>query len=172
MPDSTYDVLILETDNHISRLLTELLEDAGFRVREEMDSDLAVVQVMRQNPAVILMSEDMPPLGTVEILPLVRRLTRVPIIVLGEGGDTPVVSALLEGADMYMSKPLNYRELLSRVRSLTRRFNSDQQEDDSSSRLQSRYDDNFIERLLRHLPTLGAPLLRYKIQGVRWAATH
>lgn len=172
MSESKYDVLILVTDNHVSMLLTELLDDAGYRVKSEVDSDLAVVEVMRQNPAVILMSENMPTLGTVEILPLLRRLTRAPIVILGNGGDMPVLSALLDGADMYMSKPLNYPELLSRVRALIRRSNPDQREDESSYRIQSKYIDDYLPRLLRYLPTLGAQLLRFEIKGVRWAATH
>ena len=69
----------------------------------------------------MLLAEGMPSLDGLEMLPLTRRLTASPIIVLGEGGETAVVKALLQGADMYLRKPVNDAELLSRVRAVTRR---------------------------------------------------
>ena len=116
MADSTSLVLILETDTELSNALAELFEVVGFEVREEADSYRGVVRIMERDPEVILIAEEIPPLGGVEVLPLLRPSTGAPMIVIGEGGDTAVVNALLQGADMYMSRPLNQRELLTRVR--------------------------------------------------------
>ena len=124
-------ILILEIDDDVRRSMVELFQSESFDVVEEVDSSGGITRVMQGNPGIIIMAEDMPPLDGVELLPLMRRLTRAPIIVLGLGGETAVVKALMDGADMYLRKPLNYRELLSRVRALFRR--TDQEFESSSS---------------------------------------
>ena len=117
---NTY-ALILENNSDLSGELARLFDDAGFEVREEGHSGHGVIRVLEREPAVILMAEEMPSMDGVEVLPLIRRLTSAPIIVMSQGGDVPVANALLQGADMCMSRPLNFRELLTRVRALVRR---------------------------------------------------
>lgn len=124
-------ILILEIDDDIRRSMVELFQSESFDVVEEVDSSGGITRVMQGNPGIVIMAEDMPPLDGVELLPLMRRLTRAPIIVLGLGGEAAVVKALMDGADMYLTKPLNYRELLSRARALFRR--TDQEFESSSS---------------------------------------
>ncbi|MCH7744944.1 MAG: response regulator transcription factor [Chloroflexi bacterium] len=114
-------ILILETDDGARRSIVELFQNESFDVVEEVDSSDGITRVMQNSPDIIVMSEDMPPLDGVELLPLMRRLTSAPIIVLGLGGEVAVVKALMDGADMYLQKPLNYRELLSRARAMFRR---------------------------------------------------
>ena len=114
-------VLILETDDAIRRAMVELFQNESFDVVEEVDSGGGITRIIQSNPGIVVMAEDMPSLDGVELLPLMRRLTRAPIIVLGLGGELAVVKALMDGADMYLQKPLNYRELLSRARTLFRR---------------------------------------------------
>lgn len=117
--------LIVESDDELRGLLVDLFQQEGFEVKQETDPDACVAQVMGREPGIILLSELLPPADGQELLPLLRRLTRAPIIVMGEGGEAAVVNALLQGADVYMRKPLNFRELLSRVRSLQRRTDTD-----------------------------------------------
>ena len=115
-------ILILEIDDDVRRSMVELFQSESFDVAEEVDSSGGITRVMQGSPDIIIMAEDMPSLDGVELLPLMRRLTRAPIIVLGFGGETAVVKALMDGADMYLKKPLNYRELVSRVRAMSRRM--------------------------------------------------
>ena len=115
-------ILILEIDDGIRRSMVELFQSESFDVAEEVDSSGGITRVMQGSPDIIIMAEDMPSLDGVDLLPLMRRLTRAPIIVLGFGGETAVVKALMDGADMYLKKPLNYRELVSRVRAMSRRM--------------------------------------------------
>ena len=115
-------ILILEIDDDTRRSVVELFQSESFDVAEEVDSSGGITRVMQGSPDIIIMAEDMPSLDGVELLPLMRRLTRAPIIVLGFGGETAVVKALMDGADMYLKKPLNYRELVSRVRAMSRRM--------------------------------------------------
>ena len=123
-------ILILEIDDDTRRSVVELFQSESFDVAEEVDSSGGITRVMQGSPDIIIMAEDMPSLDGVDLLPLMRRLTRAPIIVLGFGGETAVVKALMDGADMYLKKPLNYRELVSRVRAMSRRMD---QEFESSS---------------------------------------
>ena len=118
-------LLIIETDDVLRRSMAELFLGEGIDVVVEADSGLGVAHIMQRNPEAILMGDNIPPLDGVELLPLARRLTTSPIIVVGEGDETAVVRALLQGADMYLRKPVNYLELLSRVRALLRRSEPD-----------------------------------------------
>jgi DNA-binding response OmpR family regulator len=117
--------LLLEKDDAMRHSVAEMLRGEGFEVVEETESSAAVSRVMRRSPGIVIMAEEMPPLDDVELLPLLRRLTRAPIVVLGAGGEAAVVKALLQGADMYLKKPVNFREMLSRVRALIRRSERD-----------------------------------------------
>ncbi|MCI0440909.1 MAG: response regulator [Chloroflexi bacterium] len=139
--DMAVHVLIIGFQNDIRSSLLELFTNEQYQVAEELDSGGAVLYVMQRNPSVIVMPEDMPPLEGVELLPLVRRLTRAPIVVVGEGGEAAVVRALLQGADMYLRMPFNYRELLSRVRALIRRS------DQGSGGMRSVDDINLLDQL-------------------------
>ena len=118
-------VLIIEVDDDLRRSMAELFGHEGIEVVAETDSGRGVSRIMQRNPAAVLMAEEMPALDGVELLPLVRHLTSSPIIVVGEGGETAVVRALLQGADMYLRKPPNHLELLSRIRALLRRSELD-----------------------------------------------
>ena len=114
-------VLIIEPDADFRVALVKVFEDQEIEAVGESDNAQGVARIMRRNPHVVLLAEGMPSLDGQEMLPLTRRLTSSPIIVVGEGGETAVVKALLQGADMYLRKPVNHVELLSRVRAVTRR---------------------------------------------------
>lgn len=113
-------ILIIDTNQELGRETSNLLIPEGFEVITEADSGDGISQIIQRSPGLIILGEDMPPLDTVELLPLTRRLTQSPIIVVGDGGETSVVKCLLQGADVYLSNPVNYRELHIRARSLYR----------------------------------------------------
>ena len=113
-------ILILGIDQDLRVTVVDLLQTEAHEAVVKGDSSDGVAEVMKCSPSLIIMSEEMPPLEGVELLPLLRRLTASPIIVVGAGGETAIVKALLQGADMYISRPINYRELLSRIRALLR----------------------------------------------------
>ena len=114
-------VLVMELDQAYLESTTQLFLEQGFDVKQAMDGGEGLSMVMEREPRVILLAEEMPSLEGVELLPLLRRVTRAPIIVLGSGGEASVVRALLQGADMYLTRPVNHPELISRVRVLFRR---------------------------------------------------
>lgn len=127
----SYLVLIIDSDEAQRQTMVELFLSEGIEATGTADSSGGVAAVISGELGIVLMSEDMPPLDGVELLPLIRRLTRAPIIVIGNGGETAVVRSLLQGADMYLMRPVNYRELLGRVRALLRRSDQEAQQDAS-----------------------------------------
>lgn len=129
----------------------------------ESDSGRGVAQLIQRQPNIILMSEDMPPVDDVELLPLLRRLTRAIIVVMGKGGETAVVNALLHGADVYMTKPLNYRELLSRIRALLRRYEAGL--GDHCSQISQKVSEVLFHRIDACLARLSS---RLAFMGSRW----
>ena len=157
-------VLIIEIDASFRTALTGVFQGEGIDVVAEADSGGGVARIMQRVPGVVLMAEEMPSLDGVELLPLARRLTSSPIIVVGDGGDTAVVKALLQGADMYLRRPVNYLELLSRVRALTRRAEPDPHEQVAEMSFAT-YLGRLAETLTRvtgalTLPVLGCKRLR------------
>ncbi len=104
-----------------ARHTVHMLESAGFATRTETASG-AVAQVMQQEPTLILLEEETPTLDGVELLPLLRRISRAGIVVFGAGDEAAVIKALLEGADIYVCRPVNPLEFQGRVRALLRRL--------------------------------------------------
>ena len=114
-------VLIIEPDADFRVALVRVFEGQEIEAVGESDNAEGVARIIKQEPQVVLLAEGMPSLDGLEMLTLTRRLTTSPIIVVGDGEETAVVKALLQGADMYLRKPVNHVELLSRVRAVTRR---------------------------------------------------
>ena len=114
-------ILILEIDADLRRSMTETLLEEAFEVVGETDGTRGLAHVADFSPTIILVSDDMLTYDGAELLSLIRRLTNAPIMVIGAEGYTEVVAALLNGADMYLKKPFNPNELVSRVHALLRR---------------------------------------------------
>ena len=113
--------LVIDVDeSHQSVVLA--LQDAGFRVIEALQSGEGVKCTLDDSPRLVIVGEEMPPIDGVDLLPVLRRLTESPIITLGAGGEMAIVQALLAGADVYLTRPVNIRELMARIRALLRRY--------------------------------------------------
>jgi DNA-binding response OmpR family regulator len=113
--------LIIDVDENRQSVVLAL-QQSGFRVTEALESGEGVKATLDGSPYVIVVGEEMPPINGVELLPVLRRLTDAPIIVLGAGGEMAMVQALLQGADVYLVRPVNLREFMARVRALMRRY--------------------------------------------------
>ena len=105
------NVFVLEPDIDECRAISACLRGQGYDVVSESESSTGVV----------LLAEDMPTFSGEDLLPLWRKRSAVPIIVMGKGTETSVVAALLQDADMYLDRPINDREMISRVGALLRR---------------------------------------------------
>lgn len=114
-------VFVLEPDAEQLRLITDCLEGHSYEVDSAAESAAGMSTVLQNNPGVVVLAEDMPTPSGMDPLTLLRKRSTVPVIVTGKGNETAVVAALLQGADMYLAKPIDYREMVCRVGALLRR---------------------------------------------------
>ncbi|MDA0771119.1 MAG: response regulator transcription factor [Chloroflexi bacterium] len=115
-------VFVFEPDADVCHFITTCLESQGYEVASETEIVTGISNVMQHDPGVVILAEDMPTLSGMDLLPLLRRRSAVPIIVTGKGTETAVVGALLQGADMYLPKPINHKEMVCRIGALLRRM--------------------------------------------------
>ena len=113
--------LIIDDDEN-RQSIVQALQEAGFQVIEATRSAEGLKRALDDSPRLLIISDSMPPLEEVELLPVLRRLTDAPIITVGSGGEMAMVQALLHGSDVYLTRPVNLRELMARIRALLRRY--------------------------------------------------
>lgn len=117
-------VLIVDDDREVVRLMRAYLERAGYRVLVAYDGETAVHQLRREAPDLLLLDLMLPGKDGFEITRWVRadaRLAQLPIIMLtARVEDVDKIVGLELGADDYVTKPYNPREVLARVRARLR----------------------------------------------------
>jgi two-component system, OmpR family, KDP operon response regulator KdpE len=121
-PDAGRNILVVDDEPQITRVLRTALAGHGYNVRTAADGDEAL-EVMRQwMPDLVITDLSMPNMGGLELCRRIRSKLPVPIIVLSvRGEEKPKVEALDSGADDYVTKPFNMNELVARVRAGLRR---------------------------------------------------
>ena len=133
-PDTGRNILVVDDEPQITRVLRTALAGHGYNVRTAGDGDEAL-EVMRQwTPDLVITDLSMPNMGGLELCRRIRSKLAVPIIVLSvRGEEKPKVEALDCGADDYVTKPFNMNELVARVRAGLRRAARPSQEEAASS---------------------------------------
>lgn len=121
-PDGKGNILVVDDEPQITRVLKTTLSSHGYSVRASSDGDEAL-QVMKEwNPDLVITDLRMPNMDGLDLCRHVRKKSRVPIIVLSVKGEERIkVEALDAGADDYITKPFSINELLARVRAALRR---------------------------------------------------
>jgi len=116
------NILIVEDDANIRKLVSINLEKRGYKISEAGDGNQAML-LFRQNPFdLILLDLVLPGISGVDVCIWVRARSDIPIIVLSGLKDEDLkVTALDAGADDYITKPFGHDELLARVRAVLRR---------------------------------------------------
>ena len=115
-------ILLIHPELEVVEELTFILQHSGFQVISASGGQQALADIYISHPDVIIMAEGNHRPNGDEILVHIRELCQAPIIILGRDGEAAAGINLLEiGADAYLAPPLNFRELLARVRSLLRR---------------------------------------------------
>ena len=114
--------MVVEDDDAVRMLIRLLLEDEGIAVVEAASGDIAIERFNAQPVDVVLLDVRLPGLSGFEVCRHIRRVSDVPIIMVTAQQDSHDIVAGLElGADDYVTKPFNDRELLARVRAQLRR---------------------------------------------------
>ena len=119
-------ILIVDDEPDMRQTVGRFLRGVGYVTVECADGDEALVLVPKENPALIILDVEMPRLSGWETITLLRRSgCRVPVLMLTSHRDVDSrVKGLGAGADDYLGKPCDVRELLARVEALLRRSQS------------------------------------------------
>ncbi len=121
MPDT---ILIVDDEQHIIDLAKLYLEQEGYKTSSATDGKTALQQILRDNPSLVVLDLMLPELDGWEVCRRVRAESDVPIIMLtARSDDIDRIVGLELGADDYLTKPFNPRELVARVRAILRRSN-------------------------------------------------
>ena len=114
--------LVVEDDGNIAELLRLYLEKDGFEVSIAADGGTGVRLAQSETPDIILLDIMLPVLDGWQVCRKVRETSRVPIIMLTAKGETfDKVNGLDMGADDYIVKPFEVKELLARIHAVMRR---------------------------------------------------
>ncbi len=115
-------ILIVDDEAHIVELVRLYLERDGFRVESASDGAQGLRLALELRPALIILDLMLPEVDGLEVCRQVRADSDVPIVMLtARDEDVDKIVGLELGADDYLTKPFNPRELLARVKAILRR---------------------------------------------------
>ena len=114
--------MIVEDDNNIAELLQMYLEKEGYAVTIAPDGGQGVSKFRAIKPDLVLLDLMLPVMDGWAVCKTIRAESQVPIIMLTAKGETSVkVSGLKGGADDYITKPFEMKEVLARIEAVLRR---------------------------------------------------
>ena len=127
---SQYKILIVDDDENICELLRLYLEKDGFLTVVANDGEQAVEYNEKYNPDLILLDIMLPKLDGWQVCREIRKTSNVPIIMLTAKGETfDKILGLELGADDYISKPFDTKEVIARIKAVLRRTNDNDKND-------------------------------------------
>ena len=116
-------ILIVDDDNNIAELISLYLAKECFETKIVNDGELALKEFQTFRPNLILLDLMLPGIDGYQVCREIRHISDVPIIMLSAKGETfDKVLGLELGADDYIIKPFDSKELVARVRAVLRRF--------------------------------------------------
>ena len=127
-------ILLVDDDLELTQLLTEILTLEGFQVTVAEDGEEGLARLGEQPFDLVLLDVMMPRLNGFAMLTRLRKTHDTPVLMLTARGDSQDrVNGLEAGADDYLAKPFDDRELLARVRAILRRTQGTQPQRGGSS---------------------------------------
>ncbi len=115
-------ILVVDDEKNIVQLARLYLNNEGFRVEAAHDGKQALEKAKALRPDLIVLDIMMPEMDGLTVCKELRKTSNVPVIILtARGDDIDKIVGLEVGADDYMSKPFNPRELVARVKAVLRR---------------------------------------------------
>jgi DNA-binding response OmpR family regulator len=115
-------VLVVEDEASIASFVSAYLKNAGYAVRTTASGNEALRLVESEKPAIVVLDLMLPDIDGVEVCKRIRQRGELPVLMLtARDEDIDKIIGLEVGADDYMTKPFNPRELVARVRAILRR---------------------------------------------------
>src|SRR5918995_5604876 len=129
MTGAIQSVLVVEDEASIASFVSLYLKNAGYEVRAASNGADALASVQKEQPSLIVLDLMLPDIDGIEICRRIRQKYDIPILMLtARDEDVDKIIGLEVGADDYMTKPFNPRELVARVKSILRRAAPDRKE--------------------------------------------
>jgi DNA-binding response OmpR family regulator len=148
--------LLVEDDDELRQLLARYLTNQGFSVREAATGNDGLSLARGQNCDIVVLDIMLPDISGLDVLRALRAETHLPVVLLTARGDeTDRIVGFEVGADDYIPKPCNPRELVARLQALLRRIAWDQAVDLDASRT---YGDLRVEPAHRRIYQDDNPL--------------
>jgi DNA-binding response OmpR family regulator len=166
-------ILVIEDEEGIIHLINLYLKDAGFTVIVAKDGADGLALHAREHPDLVILDIMLPAIDGFEVCRRIRAWSNTPILMLtARIAEDDRITGLDLGADDYLSKPFNPRELVSRVRAILRRVNNQQNMEASASSATSNGMSEGKSSVLR-FPGLMIDLLarRVEVNGKEIALT-
>ena len=135
MPTTTKpsSILVVEDESSIASFVALYLKKAGYAVRTAATGGEALQHVAAEQPALVVLDLNLPDIDGIEVCRRIRKTGDVPIIMLtARDEDVDKIIGLEVGADDYLTKPFNPRELVARVKSVLRRAAPDRRQRESA----------------------------------------
>jgi two-component system response regulator CpxR len=115
-------ILIIDDDVALCELVSEYLEPHGFEIKSIHRGDTGAEAALSGDFAIVVLDVMLPGLNGFEVLRRIRAKSKVPVLMLtARGDDVDRIVGLEIGADDYLPKPFNPRELIARIRAILRR---------------------------------------------------
>lgn len=115
-------ILVVDDEANIRELARMYLEQDGYRVLIAVNGQMALDTIRQQNPDLVVLDLMLPGIDGWEVCRRIRASSRLPILMLtARDDDIDKIVGLEMGADDYLTKPFNPRELVARVRAILRR---------------------------------------------------
>jgi DNA-binding response OmpR family regulator len=130
----TQTVLVVEDESSIASFVALYLKHAGYAVKTSAPGNDALAEVAAETPALIVLDLMLPDIDGIEVCRRIRKTSDVPILMLtARDEDVDKIIGLEVGADDYLTKPFNPRELVARIRSVLRRAAPERRERESET---------------------------------------
>lgn len=118
-------VLIVDDDEELCELVSEYLSVEGFRVDSVNDGTAGLSEALKENHDLVILDVMLPGMNGFDLLRELRKTSKIPVLMLtARGEDMERIVGLEIGADDYLPKPFNPRELVARLRAILRRVDT------------------------------------------------
>ncbi|MCU1290770.1 MAG: two component transcriptional regulator, winged helix family [Acidobacteria bacterium] len=118
-------ILIIDDDEDLCELISEYLSPEGFEIKTVHEGERGLQKALTEAVDLIILDVMLPKKNGFDVLRELRQTSKVPVLMLtARGDDMERIVGLESGADDYLAKPFNPRELLARIRAILRRVYS------------------------------------------------
>ncbi len=126
--ETVQEVLVIDDDVGLCELVAEYLEPEGYKVEAVHDGEAGVERALSGEHALAVLDFMLPGINGFEVLRRIRARSRLPVVMLtARGDDMDRIIGLEIGADDYLPKPFNPRELVARINAVLRRARPEEQ---------------------------------------------